>query len=282
MKRAPISAVGVVLAIAVATSAVAQSKATYQPSARAVRAAREISASEVHITSTTMKAGSTSIDVAGDHWVARGYDLKTLLSQVFDVDARRIDFANNGSTDARYDVTLQLPREVDQDMMQSMLQGALERKFGVRIAAEQRTMDVYVLTAPSGPGVGLHPHRVAGRAGLATLVAQGSNDAGSDDAGQITYFGKACSGVSSGGIAASAGSIGEFRRTLEPDLDRLLVDETHLTGSYDFKIGNYANENELFKLMHDELGIAVTPTQRQVTMLTVRPAAAGHEMRAAL
>lgn len=278
MKRAPISAVGVVLAIAVATSAVAQSKVTNQPSARAVRAAREISASEVHITSTTMKAGSTSIDVAGDHWVARGYDLKTLLSQVFDVDERRIDFANDGSNDARYDVILQLPREVDQDMMQSMLQSALERKFQVKIAAEQRTMDVYVLTAPNGPGAELHRH-AAGRAGMASLVSQSSEDSGSDDAGQITFFGKNCSGVSSGGIAASAGTIGEFRRTLEPDLDRLLVDETNLNGSYDFKIGNYANENELFKLMHDELGIAVTPAQRKVTMLTVKPA---QEMQAAM
>jgi uncharacterized protein (TIGR03435 family) len=274
MKRAPISAVGAALAIAVAASAAAQSKTTYHPVKRTVRAEREISASEVHITPTNMQAGSTSIDVAGDHWVARGYDLKTLLSQVYEVDERRIDFADDGWADARYDVTLQLPREVDQDRMQSMLQTALEGKFGVKIAAEQRTMDVYVLTAPNGPGVALHRH-----GGMAKLAAQSSDDSGSDDAGQITYFGKDCSGVSSGGIAASAGTIGELRRTLEPDLDRPLVDETHLTGSYDFKIGNYANENELFKLMHDELGIAVTPTQRKVTVLTVRPA---QEMQAAL
>jgi uncharacterized protein (TIGR03435 family) len=230
-----------------------------------------------------MKAGSTSIDIASDHWVARGYDLKTLISQMFDVDARRIDFADDGSPDARWDVTLQLPREVDQDMMQYMLQGALEQKFRLKIAAETKTMDVYVLTAPNGPGAALHRHGAAGRAGLATLVAagsvEGSDDAASDDAGQITYFGKNCSGVSSGGIAASAGTMGDFRRTLEPDLDRLLVDETHLAGSYDFKIGNYANENELFKLMHDELGIAVTPAQRKVTVLTVKPA---QEMQATM
>lgn len=271
MKRAPISAVGVVLALAFAASAAAQSKATYQPSARAVRAEREISASQVRITPTTAKAGSTSIDIADDHWIARGFDLKTLISQVFDVDERRVEFTDDGSTDTRYDMALQLPREVDQDMMQYMLQGALERKFGVKIAAENRTMDVYVLTAPNGPGAALHQH-----GGLAKLV---SEDSGSDDAGQITFFGKACSGISSGGIAVSADTIADFRRTLEPDLDRLLVDETHLAGSYDFKVGNYADQDELFKLMHDELGISVVPAQRKVTVLTVRPA---QEMRAAL
>lgn len=275
MKRAPISAaVGLVLAFGFAMSATAQSKATYQPVKRAVRTQQGISSSEVRITPTTMNAGSTSIDIAGDHWVARGYDLKTLLSHIYDIDERRIDFAEDGSGDTRYDVTLQLPREVDEDVMQQMLQSALERKFQLTIAPETRTMDVYVLTAPNGPGTALHRH-----GGMTKLVAQSSDDTGTDDAGQITYFGKDCSGVSSGGIAASAGTIGEFRRTLEPDLDRVLVDETHLTGSYDFKIGNYANEDELFKLMHDQLGIAVTPAQRKVTVLTVKPA---QEMQAAL
>jgi uncharacterized protein (TIGR03435 family) len=276
MKRAPISAclgliLGLILASGIATTAAAQNNATYRPVKRSVRT-EQAGSSEVHIVPTAMKAGSTSIDIAGDHWVARGYDLKTLLSQIYNIDARRIDFADNGSADARWDVTLQLRREVDEDAMEHLLEKALEQKFRLTIAPESRTMDVYVLTAPNGPGAALHPHGAAGRAGMATPVAQGPDDTVSDDAGQITYFGKHCSGVSSGGIAASAGTIGEFRRTLEPDLDRLLVDETHLTGSYDFKIGNYANENELFKLMQDELGIAVTPGQRKVTMLTVRPA----------
>jgi uncharacterized protein (TIGR03435 family) len=258
----------------IAMSAAGQSRSSAQPVKRTVRAEQGTTGSEVRITPTAMKAGSSSIETGGDRWIARGYDLKTLISQIYDVDARRIDIADGGSDEARYDVTLQLPREVDEDVMQHMLEQALERKFRLTITPESKTLDVYVLTAPNGPGAELHRHGNA-----AKLV---SDDAGSDDAGQITYFGKACSGISSGGITASAGSIGEFRRTLEPDLDRLLVDETGLKGSYDFKIGNYANENELFKLMRDELGIAVSPAQRNVTILTVRSTEAGQEIRAAL
>jgi uncharacterized protein (TIGR03435 family) len=216
------------------------------------------------------------MEIGGDRWSARGYDLKTLISQIYDIDARRVDFGDDGTADERYDVTLSLPREVDEDVMQQMLKDALKKKFRLNITAVSRSMDVYVLTAPNGSGSALHRH---GTGGVTKLVAAGLDDSALNDGGQITYFGKECSGVSSGGIAASAQSIGDFRRTLEPDVDRLLVDETNLKGSYDFKIGNYANQHDLFRLMRDELGIMVTPTQRAVTMLMVRPA---EEMRAAM
>ena len=63
-----------------------------------------------------------------------------------------------------------------------------------------------------------------------------------------------------------------FARQLEPDLDRLLIDETHLPGGYDFTVGGYANEQSLFKVLHDELGLVVTPARRNVSMVVVGPA----------
>ncbi len=281
MKRAPISAcLWLVLVCGIAATAAAQSS-SHPAARRTASAARGISSNEVHIAPTTLAANSTSIDIAGDHWNARGFDLKTLISQIYDVDIRRIDLAEDGAGAARYDVTLQLPREVDEDVMQRMLEDALEQKFGLTITPESRRVDVYVLTAPNGPGSGLHRHR-AGTAAM--LVAQDSAEQDSagqatDDETQITFLGKNCDGVSSGGITASAGTLGEFRRTLEPDLDRLLIDETGLKGSYDFQIGNYSNEDELFQLLHEQLGIVVTPAQRNLTVLTVRPR---QELRAAL
>ena len=44
--------------------------------------------------------------------------------------------------------------------------------------------------------------------------------------------------------------------------------------SYDFKIGNYGNQDELFKLLHDQLGLEVTRAERNVTVVAVRSAAA--------
>ena len=72
--------------------------------------------------------------------------------------------------------------------MQRMLEDALEQKFGLTITPESRAMDVYVLTAPNGPGSGLHPHMSAARRGAKTLlVSAGSSDGAlvADDLGRI-------------------------------------------------------------------------------------------------
>jgi uncharacterized protein (TIGR03435 family) len=244
---------------------------------RATHSAPRISTPEARIVASGLRPGSTSIDISDDHWTARGYDLKSLLAEVYNLDPRRIELPQGVDTDARYDVTLNLTADSDADSVQQLLAQAIQRKFGVTIAPETREMDVYVMTAPNGPGSDLRSH---GRATLTKLVTANADDEASDDAGQITYFGRNCSGqVSSQGIAASAGSIAEFRRTLEPDLDRVLLDETHLTGAYDFKLANYTGADQLFTLMQQRLGITVTPAHRQVTVLTVRPT---QEMRAAL
>jgi uncharacterized protein (TIGR03435 family) len=241
------------------------------PSNHPVQADHSALRYQVRITPTTMKAGSTSSAIGADSWEVRGYDLKSLIAQVYDIDVRRIDLPDEVAGDTRYDMTLEQPAEVSAETMHQMLQDAIEKKFGVTIAPENRPMQVYVLSAPNGAGTAMHLHSAAAP-GLKTLVA-GAEDAG-DDGGRITYVEKDCSGVASGGIAVSGSTIADFRRTLEGDLDRVLIDETHLDGSFDFKIGNYGNQQELFHRLADQLGIVVTPAERNVTVLAVRPVAA--------
>jgi uncharacterized protein (TIGR03435 family) len=200
-----------------------------------------------------MAVNSTSVEESTDAWIARGFDLKTLIAQVYDIDSRRIDFAANGATSGRYDVTMALPAGAGQDAIQQMLLDALEQKFHVTITPEVRAMEVYVLSAPHGPGTELRPHAA-------------------DDAEQISYAARGCSGVlSSNGISVSAGTISDFGHSLEPDMDRVVVDETHLAGSYDFEIGKYGSKEELFKLLRERLGLVVIPLERKVTVLKVRP-----------
>ena len=273
MKRAPISAyLGVVLMLGVATGAVAQSSSSHAPVRRTARANHAALPYEVHIDASTLKAGSTSIAIGSDSWSVRGFDLRTLIAQVYNVDVRRIDLPEGFGGDARYDVSLDLATDVSEETMQQVLQDAIQKKFGVTIQPQSRPMEVYVLAAPNGPGAAMHRHSFAAQRGLKSLVADGN---GADDGlERITYMGKECSGVSSGGITVSGGTMADFRRTLEPDLDRVLLDETHLAGSYDFQIGNYGNQDELFKLLHDQLGLEVTRAERDVTVVAVRSAGA--------
>jgi uncharacterized protein (TIGR03435 family) len=236
-------------------------------------AAQELRPSErVHISPSALAPGSTSMQVGADSWSARGFDLKSLIAQIFEVDVRRVDFPDEAAAAARYDVTLSLTDDDGPEAVQVLLREALEKKFGLAITTQTRAMEVYVLTAPNGPGPALHLHRAPTRQGnsLMKLTSFDESDSASDDPQQITYVGKDCSGVGSGGISVVAASISDFGRTLEPDLDRLLVDDTHLTGSYDFRIGSYRNQQELFQLMHDQLGLVVAPAQRTVTVLAVR------------
>lgn len=226
---------------------------------------------QVHIVPTSQPEGSSSIETGGDSWAARGYDLRTLIAQVFDVDARRIEFPDGPLAGKRFDISINLPVQVDDETMQRLLADAVQKQFGLRIAPESRTMDVYVLTAPHGPGAAMK-HHVA-KMGAEEIAGFGGSDTADDDLSKITVFGQDCTDKgSTTGISVEASTMSDFRRTLEPDLDRVLVDETHLTGSFDFTVSKYANQQELFQRLHDELGLVVTPAERSVTVLTVRPA----------
>ena len=263
MKRALISATLAVLVSGLSMSALAQGKAARR--AHHVSMDQSSIPYDAQLVPTTMGPDSTSIEIGADHWSARGYDLRSLIAQIFDIDARLVDVPESTATDARYDLTVSTPTEVGAETMQRILVSALEKKFNFKIAPESRTMDVYVLTDPNGPRTGLHRHILSSRS---HLVGTGADE---DGGGRITYAGRACSGVNSGGITVEGGTMAEFEQTVEPDLDRVLLDETNLRGSYDFKIGSYANQSQLFQMMQNGLGLVVTPAQRKVTVLAAHP-----------
>ncbi len=255
MKRASLNACfSFALAAALALGANAQTHSMHIASRHSATIEQPASTPEAHISLTTLPPGGTSFEIDGDRWSARGYSLKMLISQIYNVEAKRVDIADNFDSDTRYDVTLALPRDADEAAMQQLLGAALQKKFNITIATETRAMQVYVMSAPAGPGSQLHRHGNA-----------------PDDAGQITYSGRDCPGISSHGIEASATTISDFGHALEQDLDAVLIDETKLSGSYDFKLSNYSNTNQLLTLLHDQLGLLVRPLQRNVTVLKVLP-----------
>ena len=234
----------------------------------AVSESKDAPAEPVQIVPTSLPEGSSSIEIGSDHWLARGYDLRSLVAEVFNLDARRIDFADAALASQRLDVSVALPDDAEDDAMRSLVVAALEQRFGIHIAPEDRTMDVYVLTAPNGPGVAMKRH-VTKMSAAEIVGMEDIDDAGS--LSRVTVFGRDCTDkAAENGILVEASTVADFERTLEPDLDRVLLDETHLDGSFDFAVSKYANQNELFERLHDELGLVVTPAERSVSVLTVR------------
>jgi len=235
------------------------------------RATRSLaSASAVHISPSTLDADSSSIQIGADQWSVRGVDLKTLIATVYDVDARRVDLPAALDRTARYDVSLTLASDATPETTERLLRAAIEERFHLAIKPESRSMDVYLLTAPNGLGPAIHRHEAAVRGNGLFHQASLTSETESNDAQQISFTGKRCSGVASGGISATATSLAELRRTLEPDLDRLLVDGTSLAGNYDFRVSSYRNQQDLFQRLHSELGLVVVPTRQQVVVLAVR------------
>jgi uncharacterized protein (TIGR03435 family) len=216
---------------------------------------------QFQMTPTKMAGGSASLEIEADRWIARGFDLKSLIAQIYDFDPRRVDFTNADLADTRYDITLTTSTEMETDALQALVVEALAKKLGLSIVHESRELDVYVLTAPGGPGAAMHQH-----------VAR-NKSAELDDSEQFKFEERHCTGIaSSRGITAHAGTMRDFGRELEPDLDRLLIDETHMTGGYDFNLAGYADQETLFKLLHDQLGLVVMPARRNVPMVVVGPA----------
>jgi hypothetical protein len=106
---------------------------------------------KVHIApSTTLGTESTS---APDYWGVGGFDLKSIVAKAYGVEESRVDFRDDAAVAGdRFDVALILPKAEDHDATMRRIQDALKEKFNLNIASEDEPMDVYVLTAPYGPG----------------------------------------------------------------------------------------------------------------------------------
>jgi uncharacterized protein (TIGR03435 family) len=228
---------------------------------------------EVHISPTTLEVG-TSGSSAPDYWSMQGFDLKTLIARAYGFDASRVDFPDTVAAKKRYDMALVLPKEESQETMDRLVQEALRQHFNLTITPESRSMDVYVMTAPNGPGAGLHElHSLGGFMG--TTFEWNSPDGRpptAEDLEQMMDRLKASSEITVSAIAASDGTVADLCRTLEEGLDRPVVDETHITGQYDFEIKRGdRNKSEFFEMLRENFGLVITPDRRDVEVLAVRP-----------
>ncbi len=226
----------------------------------------------VHIApSTTLGTTSTS---APDYWSVGGFDLKTIVAQAYGVEESRVDFRDAAAAAKRYDVALVLPKAEDHDAMMRRVQDALKEKFNLYIASEDEPTDVYVLTAPYGPGPKLRPAEDSMGGSISSssdLVLRKGQQPTPENMKAAMDQQRGSSGIAVGSISVSGGTIEDFCKELERGLDRKVVDETHLTGRFDFDVVRGDRTlDEFFDILREQLGLAVTPEQRDVPMLVVR------------
>lgn len=230
---------------------------------------------EVHITPNT-ENGSFSAG-GDDYWTVRGLSLKMVIAKTYDMEmeAGRIDFSDPNAAEKRYDVALVLPEPESHVAMMRRVREGLQEQFNLTITAENRATEVYVITAPNGPGPSLHEVKASdGGFGGSSQVSYEwkSPDGKPPTAQQLLENKKASSGLNIASISVEGGTIADFCRTLEDGLDRPIVDETHLTGRYDFEVnrGDHTKD-EFFEMLADQLGLLVTPGVRNVRVVVVQP-----------
>jgi uncharacterized protein (TIGR03435 family) len=242
---------------------------------------------EVHI-SLSGEQGTVS-STAPDYWMRRGFDLRAILSSIFDTGAIRIELPQALDNGTRYDFVFVPRQPEDEETVNRRVREAIEKYFRVTIASEIRSMDVYVITADKGKTPPRKSETEALGGGFlstsrsfeipeAFRLPEGAArtrkafEEATRRAMESPEYRQFMAMAQLVGMTAISTSMDDFRRGLEEGLQRPVVDETELMGFYDFQVQGEAQTTEGFlAMLCDQLGLLVTPAPRSVEMIVVRP-----------
>jgi uncharacterized protein (TIGR03435 family) len=222
------------------------------------------------------KTNGTVESQGPDWWVQRGFDLRTMISKVYEKDPSRILLPDPLQNAERYDFVLVPPQPMDPPAMRRLLQQAIEKYFHVSVAVESRPVDVYVMTALEGktpPAKTGDDSFGGGSIGWSSseFVVPRTASGGPPTPEMIQ---EALSNLKFAGMSAISAqntSMADFRRTLENGLERPIIDQTNLDGTYDLKLqGRARNTEDFVSMLRDQLGLVLAPEYRNIEMLVVR------------
>lgn len=199
----------------------------------------------------------------------KGYTLREATEFLYDVNSIRTLIPALLDNDKHYDFSVVLPKQEDQEKMKDRLRAGLEDYFHVHVSREDRLVDVYVLTVAQGGKLPpVKPAADEGMSGFGSSSVEFETKGSQDDAlaGTKPQPISAIRGVSADGTAD------EFCHTLESMLDRPVVNETSLKGEFLFHVEqSEASENNFLERLHQQLGLVITPAQRNVETLVLDP-----------
>jgi uncharacterized protein (TIGR03435 family) len=192
-----------------------------------------------------------------DYLALHGFSLKGLIAEVYQRNPIRIHLPASLDNDLRYDFSLILPEAESKEQMYERFRQGIQDYFHITATREQHLVDVYVVTAPDRT-----PPAAKARPGFSSVGFM-------EVAGSSGFFTEP-KAVGIGGITSISleGTADDFCRRLERSLDRPVVNETRLEGRFAFKVeaGNTAR-NDFLERLRDQLGLVVTPAQRNVEIL---------------
>jgi uncharacterized protein (TIGR03435 family) len=205
-----------------------------------------------------------------DFWALQGYTLKDAIYALYHVNPVLVHLPASLDDGKRYDFALVLPEREDQEKMKDRFKRGLQDYFHLTARRESRLVDVYVVTTvPDHKPPAVKPRadeRMGGfdRSSSVLFETVGGLDEVSE--GMKPRSIGAIRGVSIDGTAD------EFCHMLEAELDRPVVNETNLQGEFEFRVEDTKGaRNDFLEHLREQLGLVVTPAQRNVETLMFDP-----------
>ena len=151
-----------------------------------------------------------------ERFVATNLTLDQLIQLAYGVEAREVVGGPEWVRVERFNVTATAGQSVDRDRMKLMLQSLLAERFQLQISRETQTGTVYTLTARNVRNLN-PPAKPDGRS-LVAMVRE-------DSKGFLSYH-----------YDGHNATMAALAQSLSQQLRAPVVDQTNLTGNYDFRI----------------------------------------------
>jgi uncharacterized protein (TIGR03435 family) len=229
----------------------------------------------VHIAPAQSK---NSGNYGGDnYWSLESYTLKSALAELYNLNLIRIDLPAALDDGKRYDFSLVLPRPEDKDQIYQRFRRGIQDHFHVTAANAARSMDVYVVSAIAGrqPPAINPPDDDDSGVGFSTTASiefQVAHIAGTAEAPEPMRALPDVVPLSAICAVSLDGTADQFSHHLESLLDRPVVNETNLSGEFAFHTSEHrGGPNDFSARLRDELGLAIEPARRSVTLLVLKP-----------
>ena len=186
------------------------------------------------------------------HLTMSNVTLKFCLQQAYGLTEHQV-FGPGWIKNARYDVNATLPEGGQPQQVRPALQAVLDEHFRLSPRRETKVMPIYALIVAKG-GPKLHP---------------------SEDHVEKAGKSKADEGFS-GTLDLRRVSMKEFCENLSRRTDRLVIDETGISGKFDIAL-NYQQSSDrsglsMFNAVQRQLGLKLEPRSKLVDVLTVQSA----------
>jgi len=200
-----------------------------------------------------------------DFLTLQGFDIEDAISLLYNLNRVRIELPASFDQTDRYDFSMVLPKPEGREQMEERFRQGIQDYFHLAATRENRLVDVYVVTS-----TGQKPPAAKSPAFGGSASSLRVESGGPDENGQRTkYTGHSIAAVR--GISLE-GTIDQFCKTLEQDLDRPVVNETNLNGRFTLTVqATDGKKNDFLDRLRDQLGLSVTQEQRNVEILVFDP-----------